>query len=139
MRSAALVRKLVRMLASTRRLSPAALAAAATLAAHAAPATPVPPLVGASGPVVSGYVVPDGLTRLALRDLDGDGRRDLLIVDPAGLAWRRLREDGSFSPADDGALAWPSPTVGWNVADLDADGRTEIGRASCRERVWIPV
>jgi hypothetical protein len=84
------------------------------------------PLASSGGPVVSGYVVPDAQTKLALRDLDGDGRRDLLVVGPTGLSWRRLREDGSFPAADDGALAWPTPTVGWNVADLDADGKTEV-------------
>lgn len=85
-----------------------------------------PPLESGGGPVPSLYTVPTADTRLALRDLDGDKRLDLLVVGPAGISWRRLREDGSFPIVDDGALAWPSKTLGWNVSDLDGDGRTEV-------------
>ena len=72
------------------------------------------------------YPVPDNTTRLALRDFDGDGRRDLLAIDVAGLALRRLRADGSFPDKDDSVLAWPSTTVGWSLADMDGDGTTEV-------------
>jgi hypothetical protein len=65
-------------------------------------------------------------TRYALRDLDGDGRRDLLAIGLDGLALRRLRDDGSFPAADDSTLAWPAETVGWTLADLEGDGRTEV-------------
>lgn len=70
--------------------------------------------------------VPPGGTRIALRDLDGDGRRDLLFVDVDGFALRRLREDGTFPEADDSRFEWPSTTTGWALADLDGDGRQEI-------------
>ena len=83
-------------------------------------------VAGPGAPAASGYVVSDPQTRLALRDLDGDGRKDLLAVAPEGLSWRRLRDDGTFPAVDDGLLGWPSTTVGWTVADLDADGRTEV-------------
>ena len=83
-------------------------------------------VAGPGAPAASGYVVSDPQTRLGLRDLDGDGRKDLLVVAPEGLSWRRLRDDGTFPAVDDGLLAWPSTTVGWTVADLDADGRTEV-------------
>jgi len=102
----------------------AAAAAAATLALGA---TAAGQIVGGPGaPAASSYLVSDPLTRLALRDLDGDGRKDLIAVAPEGLSWRRLRDDGTFPAVDDGLLAWPSSTVGWTVADLDADGRTEV-------------
>ncbi len=65
-------------------------------------------------------------TRYALRDLDGDGRRDLLAIGLDGLALRRLGDDGTFPAADDSALAWPAETVGWSLADLEGDGRTEV-------------
>jgi hypothetical protein len=72
------------------------------------------------------YPVPDDTTRLALRDVDGDGRRDLLAVDVAGIALRRLRADGTFPDQDDSVMAWPSSTVGWALADLEGDGTTEV-------------
>jgi hypothetical protein len=65
-------------------------------------------------------------TRYALRDMDGDGRRDLLAIGLDGLALRRLREDGTFPAADEGTLPWPAETVGWSLADLEGDGRTEV-------------
>jgi hypothetical protein len=70
--------------------------------------------------------VEKGSTRIALRDLDGDGRRDLLFVEMEGLALRRLRDDGTYPAADDSLFAWPSTTTGWTLADLDGDGRQEI-------------
>jgi len=70
--------------------------------------------------------VPAPTTRYALRDVDGDGRRDLLSIDLAGVALRRLRADGTFPAADDSTLAWPADTVGWSLADLEGDGRTEL-------------
>jgi len=77
-------------------------------------------------PISSVYHVPDTETRLALVDVDGDGRRDLLAVSPSGIALRRLRADGTLPEHDDSVFAWPSHTVGWNLADLDGNGSTEI-------------
>ncbi len=67
-------------------------------------------------------------TRLALRDMDGDGRRDLLRIGPFGISLRRLLADGSFEPPDrEGAqLEWPGARVAWDLADLDADGAFEV-------------
>ena len=111
-----------RALATVALASVAFGAGAGAGAAAAAAQTPA----GPGAPAASSYVVSDGQARLALRDLDGDGRKDLLAVAPEGLSWRRLREDGTFPAVDDGLLAWPSKTVGWTVVDLDADGRTEV-------------
>ena len=70
--------------------------------------------------------VPAGSTRIALRDLDGDGRRDLLFVDAEGVALRRLRADGTFPEADESRFAWPSTTLGWSLSDLDGNGEPEV-------------
>lgn len=70
--------------------------------------------------------LPSKAARLALRDLDGDGRRDLLALDTAGLALRRLRGDGTFAQEPDAVLDWPSETTGWTLDDLDGDGDTEL-------------
>jgi FG-GAP-like repeat len=88
-------------------------------------------LAGAAAAQTPGFTssvseVQGGSTRIALRDFDGDGRKDLLLVDVEGLALRRLRPDGTFPDADDSRLAWPSATTGWTLADLDGDGRQEL-------------
>lgn len=70
--------------------------------------------------------LPARSVRLALRDLDGDGRRDLLALDPEGLSLRRLGADGTYPPEPGATLAWPSETVGWTLDDLDGDGVTEL-------------
>lgn len=69
--------------------------------------------------------LPRGEQRLLLRDFDGDGGIDLLLVDERGFGLRRLRE-GGYSESDDAFLAFPSQRMAWEVADLDGDGRSEI-------------
>ncbi|MGQ0552778.1 MAG: FG-GAP repeat domain-containing protein [Planctomycetota bacterium] len=77
-------------------------------------------------PIVSHYSVAAPETKLALRDLDGDGRRDLIAIGLPGISWRRLGEDGRLADKDQSLFTWPSETVGWNLADLDGDGESEI-------------
>lgn len=64
-------------------------------------------------------------TSLALRDMTGDGAQELLRIDGSGMLVRRLAATGRYE--DKGTLfPWPTPTVGWDLADLDGDGRTEL-------------
>jgi len=70
--------------------------------------------------------VPDASQRLALRDVNGDGRRDLLGIGLDGITLHLLPADGSYPAEATGNFAWPSETVGWYLADLDGDGGTEI-------------
>jgi len=108
---------------ATRHLTTIALAAALLL-----PATGATQTAGEvdTPPISSVYHVPDSETRLALVDVDGDDRRDLLAVSPSGIALRRLRADGTLPKEDDSVFKWPSHTVGWNLADLDGNGSTEV-------------
>ncbi|MEM6571050.1 MAG: hypothetical protein AAF957_21750 [Planctomycetota bacterium] len=62
---------------------------------------------------------------LALRDLTGDGAQELLHTSSRGILVRRLGPDRRYETT--GALfQWPGTTVGWDLADLDGDGRTQL-------------
>jgi len=69
--------------------------------------------------------VPTGDNRVALLDFDGDGKRDVLELTPAGFNLRYLR-DGAFGERPDAVLTWPSDNVAWDLSDLDNDGAYEI-------------
>ncbi len=64
-------------------------------------------------------------TVLALRDFTGDGKDELLRLDRGGVLLRRLTPEGTFAEAG-ALLAWPTQNVGWDIADLDGDGRSEL-------------
>lgn len=71
-------------------------------------------------------VVPQNGSRLAFRDLDGDGAAELLWIDPAGVGVRFLGADGRFSERDDLRLPWPGDDLAWDVGDVDGDGAEEV-------------
>lgn len=85
-------------------------------------------------------LVPDDGTLIALREMNGDGRKDLLWVRPEGFAVRYLHADGSFSAEDDATLAWPSERLAWDLIDLNDDGVFEIVTLSGEGLVqrWSP-
>ena len=62
---------------------------------------------------------------LALRDLTGDGRYELLSLTPRGLVAQALDERGVYETAG-ALLEWPASGTGWDLADLDGDGRVEV-------------
>lgn len=110
--------------------------------------------------VLSEFRVPREGTVLALRDVDGDGRLDLLELDGAGVGLRRQGADGRFEPEPSAGFPWPAERVAWDLADLTGDGRTEVlvldaqqgvrsfalgpdgafeeGRLVLAERAWLP-
>ncbi|MFT5732762.1 MAG: hypothetical protein ACJA2W_001576 [Planctomycetota bacterium] len=64
-------------------------------------------------------------TTLALRDLTGNGALELVRIDGSGVLVRQLRPNGVY--AETGTLfPWRTATVGWDLADLNGDGRTEM-------------
>ena len=88
--------------------------------------------------VESRIEVPTAGTWLALRDMDGDGRNDLVRVDRAGIEVTLLGEDGRFASEPAGRLPWPASNLGWDFADLDGDGAHELVvlQDSTRVRAW---
>jgi len=91
-------------------------------------------------PVVSIVALDDDGDKLALREVDGDGRLDLIQIEQAGFGFRFMLEDGSYSPAFDAYLPWPGDHLAWDIVDLDGDGTHEVVTlASTGEvRSWRP-
>jgi len=85
------------------------------------------------GPVGT-YLMPQTVgSGLAIADLDGDGRPDLLFLTNAGPkspATNRLfkqNPDGTFTDVSAGSgLAFPGHNMGVAVGDLDGDGRPDV-------------
>jgi hypothetical protein len=65
---------------------------------------------------------------LAVEDLDGDGRADLVVPGPDGCHLLRNRGDGRFSDA--GSVSCAADALGVAAADLDGDGLPDLVIAS---------
>ena len=82
--------------------------------------------------------------RLALRDLDGDGRLEAVFLRADGVGVRYLDEDGRYSDQERLFAPWPAASVAWDLADLQFHvdevhsqqgscwRRRRRGRSSCR-------
>ncbi|MFT7078089.1 MAG: hypothetical protein ACJA0P_004116, partial [Planctomycetota bacterium] len=62
---------------------------------------------------------------LALRDLTGDGRLELIQINASGLEVRASSATGVY-PAHGVLFPWSTATVGWDLVDLDGNGSTEL-------------
>ena len=71
------------------------------------------------------FEIPNRGVTLALRDLTGDGKLELLRIDAGGVHVSAINEESTYSRVGT-LLPWPSETVGWDLADLDGDGRTSL-------------
>jgi VCBS repeat protein len=71
-------------------------------------------------------VIPADGTRLALRDVNGDGRRDMIKVAPEGFRVSMQQGDGSFQGGERPTLEWPGSHLAWCLADLSGDDVIEL-------------
>lgn len=65
-------------------------------------------------------------TLAALRDLNHDGRFDLISIESEGLRVRFQRADGTFAEEVDTDFSWPSRPLGWDLIDWEGDGNYEL-------------
>lgn len=70
--------------------------------------------------------IPADGTRLALRDVNGDGRQDLVEVGPDGFRIALQKNDGSFDAGARPLFEWPDSHLAWCLADLSGDGVIEL-------------
>lgn len=91
-------------------------------------------------PVSSVITLDDDNSRVAIRKANDDDRLDIIQIEPTGFGYRFMREDGSYSPAFDAYLRWPSDHLAWDIVDLDGDGVDEVVTlaSSGEVRSWIP-
>jgi hypothetical protein len=89
------------------------------------PVEPVEAAWATPGLVETRVTLPNDGSRLALRDLEGDGPLELMRFDQVGVAVRRLAADGTFGLAES-LLPWPGKRVSWDLVDLDGDGGLEL-------------
>jgi len=117
-----------------------ACAAAQSVAQNSAQET-APNTTSSAQLAVTELTLPNDGSRLALRDLDGDGDQELLRFDETGVAVRLLGADGVFASAES-LLPWPSTRVAWDLVDLDGDGRVQLATITDGRRVelrtWSP-
>ncbi len=89
---------------------------------------------GFRGPTI--VKVGDGIDNLQLRDLDGDGRREILVADD-----RRARLAVLHVDADGKTSMRPIPTDGqiggYTVGDVDGDGKPELWLVDSRGRMSL--
>src|SRR6187402_1117308 len=73
-----------------------------------------------------------GASSVALGDVDGDGRLDLVVAAGDSARLTVLRGDGSgrFAALPGATLELGAPPGEWQLADLDGDGRLDLALAS---------
>jgi hypothetical protein len=73
---------------------------------------------------------------VAVGDVDGDGRDDLIGCSATGRCWVALSEGELLKPHIWGQL--PGPVAGLCVGDFDADGRADVAwRDAVTGALWV--
>jgi hypothetical protein len=69
-------------------------------------------------------VIPGSVSRMTARDLDHDGRTDLLLASGLQVMSLMGNGDGSFTRGETAVMPWP--VAGFALADLDGDGILDL-------------
>jgi hypothetical protein len=83
---------------------------------------------GAFGPAVT-TVTAGSVSRMTTRDLDHDGRTDLLLASGLEVMSLMGNGDGSFTRGETAVM--PSPVAGFGLADLDGDDIEDLVAGTC--------
>jgi hypothetical protein len=78
---------------------------------------------GAFGPAVTTEIA-GSVSRMTARDLDHDGRTDLLLASGSQVLSMMGHGDGSFTLGETAVM--PSPVAGFALVDLDGDGSQDL-------------
>lgn len=77
-------------------------------------------------PAVSFIELPAAPSSAALRDLDGDGRLDLVSLEEPGLRVFLQRADGTFPAEPDTDFSWPSEPLAWDLIEWTPGAATSL-------------
>lgn len=98
------------------------------------------PVVGSEGFAPSFVTLEGDNSRVAIRHANQDDRLDLIQVEPTGFGFKYQLVDGTFSPAFDAYLRWPTDHLAWDIVDIDGDEVHEVVTlaSSGEVRAWRP-
>jgi hypothetical protein len=68
----------------------------------------------------------NGEEHLQMLDINGDGALDFVRVGSNGLSVHLMRPTGAYPEEPDATVEWNAPRIGWQVADIDSDNKSEL-------------
>ncbi|MED5329870.1 MAG: hypothetical protein VX916_01110 [Planctomycetota bacterium] len=73
---------------------------------------------------------------LALRDLDGDQRLELLEIASSGISCRDLSPDRTYPATTEDLRPWPDQRTAWDLADIEGNGEDSVLLLIDGQEIW---